>query len=135
VVPEYWSTGVGGRSVQDNVLTAFVMGSYAENLLALGSGMIQAILNDLDHMYGTGVATNGNLAASYVMNWGADPFTKGTYSYPIPGGSGAREIIATTIGNKIFFAGEATHTAGHNSTVHGAMETGLRAVEELFKSV
>ncbi len=133
LVPEYWAPGVGGTSVENNVLTAFVMGSYAENLLALGTGMVPAILNDLDLMFGGGVAT-ANFVASHRWNWGMDAFTKGAYSFPIPGGSGAREIIASSIGNKIFFAGEATHTAGHNSTVHGAMETGLRAVEELFKS-
>lgn len=134
VVPEYWATGAGGRSANDNLLTAFVMGAYAENLIALGNGMIPAILSDLDHLYGTGVAS-GSYTDSQVMNWTAHPFIRGAYSYPVVGTGNAREQIAAPFQDKIFFAGEATHTAGHNSTVHGAMETGIRAVTELFKSI
>ncbi len=135
VVPEYWSTGGGGRSPSNTVLTAFVHGAKAEYLQSLGGGMINAILSDLDNMYGTGTVGTAVLQATSVMNWGTMPFIRGTYSYPKPGSSGARELIAAPLQNKIFFAGEATHTRGHFATVHGAMETGIRAVDELFKSI
>jgi hypothetical protein len=35
----------------------------------------------------------------------------------------------------LFFAGEATHTGGESSTVHGAIETGYRAAEEVLKGL
>jgi hypothetical protein len=34
--------------------------------------------------------------------------------------------------NTLFFAGEAMNTNGHFQTVHGAVETGYRAVNELL---
>ncbi|HEY0710966.1 MAG TPA: FAD-dependent oxidoreductase, partial [Polyangia bacterium] len=39
--------------------------------------------------------------------------------------------LAAPLGNSLFFAGEATHTTGANGTVHGALETGLRAAREV----
>ncbi len=52
----------------------------------------------------------------------------------MPGTGNAREVIAQPINNKVFFAGEATHNGGHHATVHGAMETGLRAVNEILEN-
>lgn len=135
VVPEYWSTGGGGRSPSNTVLTAFAHGAKAEYLQSLGGGLVNAILADLDDMYGTGTVGLAVLQASFVMDWTTQPFIRGTYSYPKPGDAGARDVIAAPLNNKVFFAGEATHTKGHFGTVHGAMETGFRAVDELFKSI
>jgi monoamine oxidase len=134
VVPEYWSTGGGGRSVSNNVLTAFVHGEKAEFLIAQGNNLVNTILQDLDNLFGAGAAT-GTLQNAYVMNWTAEPYIRGVYSYPIPGGDGARELLAAPVNNKLFFAGEATHTAGHFATLHGALETGMRAAVEILKSV
>ncbi|MCU0432685.1 MAG: FAD-dependent oxidoreductase [Bacteroidia bacterium] len=133
VVPEYWSTGGGGRSAANNILTAFVHGEKAEFLIAQGNNLVNTIVQDLDTIFGAGVAS-GSLQGSHIMNWTAEPHIRGAYSYPIPGGDGARELIAAPVANKIFFAGEATHTAGHFGTLHGALETGLRAATEILKS-
>lgn len=92
------------------------------------------ILSELDAMYGAGIAS-GNLADSYIMDWSIEPFIKGTYSYPKIGDAGAREIISQNVSEKLFFAGEATCTNGHFATLHGAMETGYKAVMEIFNSV
>jgi monoamine oxidase len=134
VVPEYWATGEGGRSTAKNLLTAFVHGAKAEYLIAQGNNLVNLIVQDLDNLFGAGVAS-GALQNSVVMNWTAEPFIRGTYSYPVPGGDGAREEIAKPINNNIFFAGEATHTAGHFGTLHGALETGFRAAAELLNTV
>jgi len=56
----------------------------------------------------------------------------GNRSYDPPGIGDARNVLATTVNNKLFFAGEATHTGGHHGTMHGAMETALRAVTEIM---
>ncbi|MCA6363747.1 MAG: FAD-dependent oxidoreductase [Bacteroidetes bacterium] len=134
VVPVYWNTGLGGRSTANNVLTAFVHGEKAEFLIAQGNNLVNTILQDLDNLFGAGAAT-GSLQNAQVMNWTAEPYIRGAYSYPIPGGDGARELIAAPVAGKIFFAGEATHTAGHFATLHGALETGMRAAAEILKSV
>jgi len=128
-VPEFWVTAGGGRSAMDFILTAFVMGEKAEYLSSLGEQMITTILNELDVILGD-VSTH--YVEHVIQDWGNEPFIRGAYSYPKVGTGSAREIIAAPIGDNLFFAGEATHTQGHSATVHGAMETGLRAVLEII---
>lgn len=132
-VPEFWYTSLGRGNTP--VLTAFVMGNKAATLSAQGNGAIQTVLAELDAFYGNNVATN-NFADGYIMDWGKEPFIKGGYSYPIVGGGiTKRQMLAKKLNNSVFFAGEATHTQGHSATVHGAIETGYRAVQEIIDSV
>ena len=42
-----------------------------------------------------------------MHRWAADPFARGSYSYAVPGQSGAREKLGATVEDRIFFAGEA----------------------------
>ena len=107
------------------------MGEKAEQLAALGSEIIPTLLSELDHLLGD-VSTH--YLEHHIQDWGAEPFIRGAYTYPKPGTGNSREVIAEPIKGKIFFAGEATHTGGHYATVHGAMETGLRAVTEILSS-
>lgn len=130
-VPEFWSTGLG-RSAENNVLTAFVMGEKAEYLSSLGASAVSTVVDELDNMFGAGVASF-SLADSYIMDWKKEPFIKGAYSYQTVGVGNSREILAQNIAGKIFFAGEATHTQGHEATVHGAIETAIKAVDELVQ--
>ncbi len=134
LVPEFWSTGTG-RSANNNCLTAFVHGKNAEQLVAMGNAaMLSKILSELDAMFGNAVATS-SLTDHYIMNWQNETFVKGTYSYPSVGEGNAREVLAAPLDNKLYFAGEATHTKGHFASIHGAMETGLRAVKEILESL
>lgn len=126
--PEYWV--VGGKS-STPILTAFIMGEKAEHLSAMGNGAVQELLRELDSMYGNSAASNAYKEA-HITDWGKEPFFKGAYSYAVVGGGIAmRAELAKPIDNKIYFAGEATHTAGHNATVHGALETAIRSVTEI----
>ncbi|WP_300012091.1 FAD-dependent oxidoreductase [uncultured Roseobacter sp.] len=67
-------------------------------------------------------------------NWSRDPYSFGSYSY-LAKGSWRRDHVAMgrPVGNRVFFAGEATHPS-YNSTVHAAYESGLIAAEAVFKS-
>lgn len=131
LVPLFWATGAGGRGT-DTILTAFVNGENAEQLALLGDNMISTILTELDNIVGD---VSSHYVDHFIQDWGNEPFIGGAYSYPKPGTGDAREVIAQHIENKIYFAGEATHTGGHFATVHGAMETGLRAVNEILNSI
>lgn len=135
-VPEYWVSSYG-RSTQSFVLTGFVMGTKAEALSGMSTATaIQAVVRDLDTMYGTGVAS-GALVNARIIDWTKEPFIKGAYSYPIVGGGGlaTRQDLATPVQRKLYFAGEATHYGGHSATVHGAIESSQRAVEELLREI
>lgn len=126
--PEYWFTA--GKS-NTPILTAFIMGEKAEYLSGLGNGAIQELLKELDTMYGNNAASNA-YSDAHITDWGKEQFFKGAYSYPVVGGGiSMRAELARAVDSKIYFAGEATHTAGHSGTVHGALETAIRSVTEI----
>lgn len=135
-VPKY-QVSSNGRSTKSFVLTAFVMGEKAEVLSDLSNtAIVQNLLKDLDNLFGNGVASL-SFTNARVMDWGKAPFIKGAYSYPIVGGGGllTRQALSQPVLRKLYFAGEATHYGGHSGTVHGAMESSRRAVEELVRDV
>jgi monoamine oxidase len=71
---------------------------------------------------------------AYTHDWQNDPFSRGAYSYGIAGGDGADEALAEPVADRLFFAGEATETGGHNGTVHGAIASGKRAAAKIIKA-
>jgi monoamine oxidase len=60
--------------------------------------------------------------------WGADPFSRGSYSYALPGKADCRIALATPVDDRLFFAGEAC-SRGDYSTAHGAYLTGVAAAD------
>jgi monoamine oxidase len=64
--------------------------------------------------------------------WGRDPFALGAYSYARPGDAGARSVLAATVDDRLFFAGEACSVNDY-STAHGAYRTGEMAAEAILQ--
>lgn len=131
--PEVWAPGLG-RSGNPLELTAFVMGAKADALsaVALAGGAdaaIDLILADLDLIF-EGAATRA-FVAGLLQDWTQEPFILGSYSFPSPGSTELRADLARVEG-RVHFAGEATHRTGMYGTVHGALETGERAVQEIL---
>lgn len=70
-----------------------------------------------------------------ITRWHEDPFSGGSYSSLMPGASPAMyETLGLPLENALFFAGEATHRT-HPATVHGAYLSGLRAADQLDRSL
>lgn len=61
-------------------------------------------------------------------SWGKADGFGGSYSHALPGHASARATLARPA-ERLFFAGEATHTTDF-STAHGAYHSGVRAAEE-----
>ena len=59
-------------------------------------------------------------------NWGADPWSRGAYSFVARDGRQRDRGMLGADWGRVYFAGEAMHPL-HNSTVHAAQETGVRA--------
>lgn len=130
-LPQYWATG-NGKSADNRVLTAFVGGTRAETLASMGVDPLRFALAELDEIFRPKVASRA-FEDGFVADWGGDPFVRGLYSYPTSQTTESdRESLAASLEGKVFFAGEATDTAGHSGTVHGAMATGWRAAEEVL---
>ena len=69
-----------------------------------------------------------------VYDWKRNPFVRGGYSSPTVHACGMREELAKSVDDRIFFAGEATNI-NVSSTIQSAIETGVRAAEEVMSSV
>ncbi len=64
--------------------------------------------------------------------WGRDPYALGAYSYARPGDAGARPLLAASVDDRLFFAGEACSVNDY-STAHGAYRTGETAADEILR--
>ena len=94
--------------------------------------VVAALLQQLDTYYGDNIASNAWVnAESY--DWGQDPWIQGTQSYSATGATQARYGFEKSVNQKLYWAGEATHTEGHHGTLHGAMETAVRAVQQILE--
>lgn len=126
--PMWWSPSFGHNS-KEQVWTAFVSGDWAMDLLVKGEQAaleyaLESLANDL------GIARLEPTQA-HLQNWPDDPYTRGGYSFVLPGHEGAREKLAEPY-PPLFWAGEATEPEYRAATVHGAYLSGLRAAEEVL---
>ena len=64
-------------------------------------------------------------------SWSTDPLAFGSYSYMAVGADPTmRKALASPLGNRVFFAGEAT-SSENPATVHGAQSSGVRVAQEI----
>lgn len=128
--PQFWTPGKG-RGGKAQILTAFVSGTRADFLRQLEVDLVEFALGELDRIFGERVASE-SFEDAYVADWTTEPFVRGLYSFPLAHTEPRhREVLAASLGGKLFFAGEATDLEGHSGTVHGAIESGRRAAAEV----
>ena len=117
-------TGVGylTNTNHSNLTYGYVGGSQAkaleqesmETVIAYGLDGIKSMLgNDIEKRFLKGFATA----------CGKIPLFDGAYSAIRPGRSAARAVLGTTLAEKLFFSGEATHRT-QASSVNGGLESG-----------
>ncbi|CAJ2628556.1 unnamed protein product [Trifolium pratense] len=69
---------------------------------------------------------------SICTRWGSDPLSYGSYSHVSVQSSGKDyDILAENVGNRLFFAGEAT-CRQYPATMHGAFMSGLREASRIY---
>lgn len=131
--PTWWTT----MPEKTPLITAWAPFRAAARLSGQGESFVtERALQTLSELLGpTSGELQGLLEQSYVHDWQSDPFSLGAYSYGKVGADGAQQTIAAPVAGTLFFAGEATDTAGHNGTVHAAIATGYRAAAEILKAV
>lgn len=115
---------------QEPALIAFIGGSFARQIEQLSEGEIrERVMGVLRRSYGDRIPEPESMM---VTRWSQDPFALGSYSYIAVGGeSGDRDILAEPIGDRLFFAGEAT-SRDYPATVHGAYLSGIREAQRLI---
>jgi monoamine oxidase len=130
VMPTWWT----GFPLLSPTLLGWVGGPHAVRLAHHPDEVIaQEALEALARVLGVSRGwLEVRLNSWQVHNWSADPFSYGAYSFVRVGGMEAPGQLAAPVEGTLFFAGEATDTAGHTGTVHGALATGTRAANEMI---
>jgi monoamine oxidase len=66
-----------------------------------------------------------------IHRWGVDPFSRGSYSFALPGCADCRQTLADPVDDRLFFAGEACSSSDF-STAQGAFITGIAAADRVI---
>ena len=112
-------------------LMGYQGGPTARAVAAMGeANALEVALDELSQLFGPGV--RAACLGGRLVDWSADPWSRGAYTYSAVGMGAARAALAAPLDDTIFFAGEATAEGGHIATVHGAIESGRRAARELL---
>lgn len=124
----WWPVG----TAEQPGLMGYIGGPAARRLAELGqAAAIEQGLNELSELFGPDVRPH--FIKGKLVDWSSDPWSRGAYTYTPVGAGQARAELAAPLPPALFFAGEATSTNGHLATVHGAIETGWRAAEEVMQ--
>ncbi|MEO1258421.1 MAG: FAD-dependent oxidoreductase [Bacteroidota bacterium] len=118
-----------GQNTTQHILGLFAVGVEAHPYIErTGDDLINYMLNELDAIY------DNKASASYVkhifQNWNAEPFANGAYIYDDEDWRRVR-TLGESVGNNLFFAGDAYTTGEDWSSVHTAARSAKRAVQEL----
>jgi monoamine oxidase len=129
-VPTWWSQ-LPGAPTQ---LTGWLAGPAAQRLhTASPEALLLLALESLATLLATPLdALRAQLCASYVRNWGAEPYAYGAYSYPTVGAPAARAALAAPVADTLFFAGEAVYEGPAAGTVEAALVSGQVAARTLL---
>ncbi|MDB2393894.1 FAD-dependent oxidoreductase [bacterium] len=113
-----------------NIAVGFVAGRFAEQLEMDGPGAATSFCSEaLKSIFGNDITKFINKTTETA--WKSNINSYGSYSYALPGGFGAREILAETLDDRLFFAGEAT-MSNSQATVHGAYLSGIDVAAKIL---
>ncbi|MBE2997666.1 FAD-dependent oxidoreductase [Nocardiopsis sp. HNM0947] len=105
----------GGRAAR--FLAQMEEGEVVEHAMASIRTMFRKAPDPVDHL---------------LTDWMEEPFARGSFSFNAVGSTDDdRTALAEPIGERVFFAGEATEVE-HTATVHGAMLSGLREAARIL---
>jgi monoamine oxidase len=108
----------------------FFGGRFAAALEREGEAAMFAFAADeLAGLLGEGI--RARLTPLAATAWLGDPWARGSYSYALPGHAEDRARLAAPVGDRLYFAGEAT-SPNFFSTAHGAYLSGVAAAEAVL---
>ncbi|MFT4036729.1 MAG: NAD(P)/FAD-dependent oxidoreductase [Thermomicrobiales bacterium] len=110
-----------------NLVDGYVGGPLCADLeLAGEAAMIEFGTEAMTTVLGS--AARGAITAAAVSRWQSERYIRGGYAAALPGLANKRADLGKPVGDRLFFAGEAT-SPEFFSTCHGAWQTGQAAAE------
>ena len=126
----YWPVFHGERDAPP-VLVAYATGDRARLLGRVGEAeAVEIALSDLRRLF-PGSDPKRRLMDARRIDWSADPFAAGGYTFLRPDAHGARQRLAAADTGALFWAGSATQSVPIADTVEAAYASGLRAAGEV----
>ncbi|RTQ46892.1 FAD-dependent oxidoreductase [Hymenobacter gummosus] len=127
--PTWWSALPDGRPL----LTGWLGGPPAEARRHTPvAELLTEALRSLAGILGTTeAALRPRLRAQRVVDWGADPWARGAYSYATVGSEAARRLLLTPVADTLYFAGEALYAGPNSGTVEAALSSAAQVVRLL----
>jgi monoamine oxidase len=127
-IPTWWSHPHG------HLITGWAGGPKADALLQMSMPELKArALEILARIFEVPVEkVTREVSSVHFHNWAKDQFSRGAYSYVPVNGLDLPKLLAASVQETLFFAGEATVFDAQMGTVFGAYGSGLRAASEIL---
>jgi monoamine oxidase len=121
------------RPLDRPAIYCFFGGHFAAALEQEGqAAMFAFAAGELTRLVGSNVRKRMAPLASTA--WQSDPWSRGSYSYALPGHADDRTVLAAPVDDHLFFAGEAC-SPNFFSTAHGAWLSGITAADAALTSL
>ena len=115
------------------LVVGYVSGDLCRALEDQGKDeLIDAVIDQFEIVFGEQAAET--ISEPEAATWGMHPYVLGAWAYPLPGALTARANLASSVDNRLFFAGEATSQTAAG-TVHGAWQSGRDAAVQIAESL
>ena len=121
------------RPLDRPAIYCFFGGRFAAALEREGqAAMFDFASGELSRLLGSDIRKRISPLASTA--WLQDPWTRGSYSFALPGHADDRTVLAAPVDHRLFFAGEAC-SPNFFSTAHGAWMSGIAAAAAALASL
>ena len=129
-IPTWWTQ----YPKHSTLLTGWLGGPRAEEKKGnTNEDLLQQALQSLSNIFKLSVDDlKAKLIASSIMNWTAEPFTRGSYSYDTVAAPEARKILDAGVDNTLFFAGEYLYDGPAMGTVEAALTSGQNVAKGIL---
>ncbi len=130
LVPTWWTQ----QPERSTLLTGWLGGPAAKALAdASAEHILQMALASLGAIFNMPVTALQTLLQSHdIINWTADPFTRGSYTYPTVQTKAALPVLSAPVANTLYFAGEGFYEGPEMGTVEAALTSG-KAVADMIR--
>lgn len=132
-IPVWWTS----YPERTPMLTGWSGGPPAERLMAQGEdAVIDAAIGALATSFHTRRSRIAQmLVGHWTHDWINDPHARGAYAYALVGGTESPDALKRPVRRTLFFAGEALASDDGAGTVHGAIESGRTAAQQVMRAV
>ena len=132
-LPTWWTQ----HPLDIPILTAWLGGPRAEALAGHPeSFFLDKAIETLSGIFSISPEEiKNNLTGFRIFNWKKDPWTKGAYSFALPGYAGTNKIYREPVDDRIYFSGEASYDGPHPGTVEAAVVSGLATARQLLSGI